>query len=151
MGKVRVAPKKFAPIPTLELAAAVLSVKISNMMKKELQLQELDEYFGTDGRVVLGYIANDTTAFKTFAANRVHMIQENSNVEQWKYIPSKENPADDASRGMNFQKFINVDRVLGSKVLVKATVIMGDKFSCGIIATRRSRIQERSENKQDCC
>ena len=73
MGKVRVAPKKFAPIPTLELAAAVLSMKISNMMKKELQLQELDEYFWTDGRVVLGYIANDTTAFKTFAANRVHM------------------------------------------------------------------------------
>ena len=69
----------------------------------------------------------------------------------WKYVPSKENPADDGSRGMNFQKFVNVDRVLGSKILVKATVIMGDKFSCGIIATRRSRIEETSENKQDCC
>ena len=30
------------------------------------------------------------------------MIQENRNVEQWKYVPSKENPSDDASRGMNF-------------------------------------------------
>ena len=80
MGKARVAPKMFASIPRLELVAAVLSVKISNMIKKELQLQQLDEYFWTDSRVVLGYIANDTKAFKTFVVKRVHMIQENSNV-----------------------------------------------------------------------
>ena len=110
MGKARVAPKTFVSIPRLELVAAVLSVKISNMIKKELQLQELDEYFWTDSRVVLGYIANDTRAFKTFVAKRVHMIQENSNIKQWKYVPSKENPADDASRGMNFKKFVNIDR-----------------------------------------
>ena len=110
MGKARVAPKKFVSIPRLELVAAVLSVKISNMIKKELQLQELDEAFWTDSRVVLGYIANDTRAFKTFVANRVHMIQENSNVKQWKYVPTKENPADDTSKGMNFKNFANIDR-----------------------------------------
>ena len=54
---------------------------------------------------MLGYIANDMRAFKTFVVNRVHMIQESSHMEQWKYVPSKENPADDASRGMNFKKF----------------------------------------------
>ena len=52
------------------------------MIKKEPQLQELDKYFWTDSRVVFGYIANDMRAFKTFVANRLHMIQENSNVEQ---------------------------------------------------------------------
>ena len=120
MGKARVAPKAFVSIPRLELAAAVLSVKISNMIKKELQLQELDEYFWTDSRVVLGYIANDTRAFKTFVSKRVHMIQENSNVKQWKYVPSKENCADDASRGMNFKKIVNIDRwFLGPKFLWK--------------------------------
>ena len=70
------------------------------MIKKELLLQELDEYFWTGRRVVLGYIANDTRAFKTFVPNRVHMIQKNSNAEQWKYFLSKENPADDASGGI---------------------------------------------------
>ena len=29
----------------------------------------------------MGYIANDRRAFKTFAANRLHMIQENSNFD----------------------------------------------------------------------
>ena len=68
MGKARVAHKIFASIPRLELVA-VLSVIISIMIKKELQLQQLDEYFWTDSRVVLGYIANDTRAFKTFVVN----------------------------------------------------------------------------------
>ena len=26
---------------------------------------------------------------------------ENTNVDQWSYIPARENPADDASRGLN--------------------------------------------------
>ena len=77
------------------------------MIKKELQLQEVDEYFWTDSKAVLGYIANDTRAFKIFVANRVHMIQENCNVEQWRYVLSKENPTDGTSRGMNFA---NIDR-----------------------------------------
>ena len=81
MGKAWVAPKKFVSISRIELVAAVLSVEILNMIKKELQLQEFDEYFWTGIRVVLGYVANDTRAFEIFVANRVHMIQENSNVE----------------------------------------------------------------------
>ena len=37
MGKVRVAPLKFISIPRLELTAATLSVKISNLIREELQ------------------------------------------------------------------------------------------------------------------
>ena len=80
------------------------------MMKKELQLQELDKYFWTDSRVVLGYIANNTRAFKAFFANREHMLQKDGNVKQWKHVRSKEDRAYDASRGMNFKKFVNTNR-----------------------------------------
>ena len=38
MTKARVAPKTFVSIPMLELAAAVLTVKIPNMIKKEFKL-----------------------------------------------------------------------------------------------------------------
>ena len=31
-----------------------------------------------------------------FVANRVNQIQQNTNVEQWSYVSSKMNPADDA-------------------------------------------------------
>ena len=48
------------------------------------------------------------------------MVQKNSNVKQWKYVPSKENPAHEASRGMNFKNFANIDRWFqGPKLLWK--------------------------------
>ena len=70
---------------------------------------------------MLGYVANDARAFKTFVASRLHMIKENSNVEQWKYVPSKKNPADDASRGLNFKNFVQIDKLFhGPKFLWKS-------------------------------
>ena len=37
--------------------------------------------------------------FKTFVANRLAIIQEQSSVDDWKHIEGKLNPADLASRG----------------------------------------------------
>ena len=110
MAKTRVTPRKFVSIPRLELVAAVLAVKISALIKKELEMEKLTEYFWTDSKVVLGYIVNDFRAFKAFSANRVQAIQEYSSPKQLNYIPSEENPADGASRGMAFKNFSNITR-----------------------------------------
>ena len=81
LGKSRVVPKKFVSIPRLELTAAVLSVKMACLLKKELNLGEVTHYFWTDSKVVLGYNRNNTR-FKTFVANRIHQIKENTHAEQ---------------------------------------------------------------------
>ena len=59
MGKSRVAPLKITTIPRLELTAAVVSAKVAVMLKEELNYANLNQYFGTDSKVVLGYINND--------------------------------------------------------------------------------------------
>ena len=46
----------FVSIPRLELTAATLSVKISKMLKNELDIHVDDEIFWNDSKVVLGYI-----------------------------------------------------------------------------------------------
>ena len=66
LGKSRFVPKKFISMPRLELNAAVLSVKMACLLKKELKLEEIKEWFCTDRRVVIGYIKNDSRRFKTF-------------------------------------------------------------------------------------
>lgn len=58
IGKSRVAPIKVITIPRLELTAAIVSVEASNILKEELGLTDIDEYFWTDSKVVLGYISN---------------------------------------------------------------------------------------------
>ena len=60
---------KFVSISRLELTAAALSVKISKMLKKELDIHVDDEIFWTGGKVVLGYINSDACRFKVFIAN----------------------------------------------------------------------------------
>ena len=39
-----------------------------------------------------------------FVVNRIHQIKKNTRVDQWNYVSSKENPADDASRGHDHRK-----------------------------------------------
>ena len=59
MGKSRVPPFKFVCIPRLELIAATLSVKMSKLIREELQYSINKEYFWTGSQVVLGYPQNE--------------------------------------------------------------------------------------------
>ena len=111
LGKARVIPKKFVFIPRLELTAANLSVKMASLLKKKSDPCEVEERFWTDYKVVLGYITNDIPRFKTFEANRVQQIKDNTTPCQWCYISTKEIPADSASRGLNAAKVNSVDQV----------------------------------------
>ena len=102
MAKSRVTLIKFVSILRLELAAAAHPIKVSMMLRKELTIHsEIKEYFWTDSQVVLSYINSNLKRFKTFVANRVQLIKENSDVSQWMYIESKFNPADDISHGLS--------------------------------------------------
>ncbi|XP_054600468.2 uncharacterized protein [Nothobranchius furzeri] len=100
MAKSRVAPSKVTSIPRLELAAAVISAKVSVVLKCELDMKIDQEFFWTDSQVVLGYINNDARRFHIFVANRVQLIRDNSDPNQWHYVDTSENPADHASRGL---------------------------------------------------
>ena len=99
MGKARVAPLKPMSTPRRELTAAVISVNVASMLKRELNYKHPVEVFYTDSSVVLGYIRNEAKRFHTYVGNRVHHIHERSKPEQWHYVTSTNNPADVASRG----------------------------------------------------
>ena len=105
MGRARVAPLKNITIPRMELTAAMLSVKVDKMLRAELQLLLENSVFWTDSQAVIKYIANEHTRFHTFIANRVSTIRDNTKVSQWKYVETKLNPADDASRAVVLKLF----------------------------------------------
>ena len=54
LGKAKVIPKKFGCIPRLELTAATLLVKVASLLKKEFNLDEVEERFWTYSKGVLG-------------------------------------------------------------------------------------------------
>ena len=71
IGKVRVTPLKMITIPRLELMAALLSIKISKLLKTAFKYQINEEYFWTDSTIVLCYLKNDTRRFMTYVGNRI--------------------------------------------------------------------------------
>ncbi|XP_041947173.1 uncharacterized protein LOC121708505, partial [Alosa sapidissima] len=107
MGKSRVAPLKQTTMPRMELTAAVLAVRMDRLIKAELQLALENSIFWTDSTSTLKYIQNENKRFKTFVANRVNAIREMTKVKQWRYINTKQNPADCASRGLKASALLN--------------------------------------------
>ena len=99
-------PLKPVTVPRLELTAATIAVKMDKIMKRELGMDLKESVLWTDSTTVLRYIDNDGAHFKTFVANRVSTIRENTRPAQWKYVNTTSNPADHASRGLNAEQFI---------------------------------------------
>ena len=86
LGKSRVAPLKFISIHRLELTATTLFVKVSEMIRVEIDVHINDEIFWTDNQIVLGYINSDVQRFKTFVANRVQKIRNQTDKRQWHFV-----------------------------------------------------------------
>ena len=106
MSKSHVAPLKSINIPRLELCAAALAVKTNFTLERALSIPITNVYFWTDSTTVLKYIRNETARFQVFVANRLAVIHDGSSVQQWKYVPSAQNPADAITRGQKGEIFL---------------------------------------------
>ncbi|XP_072041393.1 uncharacterized protein [Amphiura filiformis] len=102
MAKARVRPLKQITIPRLGLTAVVTAVRVDFKLKNDWRTgneeQQIDSHFWTDSLTVLRYIGNDSSHFHTFVANRVEEMRKASELLQWHYVPTHDNPADDCSR-----------------------------------------------------
>ena len=116
-GKSRVSPLKPITVPRLELQAAVLSVTAARFLHSQLEYTNVSHHFWTDSRVVLGYICNESARFHMYVANRVEKIRQSSTPEQWHYVPTDENPADHASRGLTVEQLTESDWFRGPAFL----------------------------------
>ena len=118
MGKARLAPIREISIPRLELTAAVISVKLSHVIRDELDLTVSKVIYWTDSTSVLKCINNETKRFHTFESNRLTIIRDGSTPQQWRYVNREDNPADDGSKGLKLDVLIKNNRWLtGPKFL----------------------------------
>ncbi|CAH0727376.1 unnamed protein product, partial [Brenthis ino] len=88
---------------TLELCGAFLGAELSSAVIKALRIELKRCVFWTDSCVVLGWLRSPDKT-KTFVANRVAAIGELTDPKAWRYVPTSENPADLASRGVDPQE-----------------------------------------------
>ncbi|XP_076247767.1 uncharacterized protein LOC143187433 [Calliopsis andreniformis] len=101
--KSRVAPLKPVSIPRMELQAALLGGRIACTIQKEHDFKVLKRVFWTDSRTVLHWIRTDPREYKAFVAHRLGEIDDLTDVSEWRWVPTRHNPADDATRDNQIQ------------------------------------------------
>lgn len=96
--KTKVAPLQLLSIPRLELQAAVLGARLSNSLRSAHTIKPGHCYLWSDSTNVLSWLRSDHKKYRQYVAFRVSEIVETTNIADWRWVPTKHNVADDATK-----------------------------------------------------
>ena len=104
--KTRVAPIKPLSIPRLELCGATLLARLLTSVRKALSIPLEQVYAWSDSTIVLSWLNGSPKHFKTFVGNRLSTILHELPPHTWHHVPTSQNPADCASRGLSPRELV---------------------------------------------
>lgn len=96
--KTKVAPLRGLSIPRMELMAAVLGARLRRTIEENHSLAIRKTCFWSDSSTVCSWIKSDTRRYRQFVAFRVNEILDLSSVDEWRWISTKVNVADEATK-----------------------------------------------------
>ena len=94
-------------IPRLESEAALIAARLVKTIVQEIKIPVSNISLWSDSTTVLKYIKNREPQFEKYVLRRTHEINSITNSENWNYIESNLNAADDLTKCINLAQFNN--------------------------------------------
>ena len=108
--KTRVAPIKITSVPRLELMAALIGARFSKFVCNNHKIKINNKFFWSDSKTVLSWINSDHRKYNQFVAFRVTEILELSSNNEWRWTPTKQNVADEATKWVKIPNISTTSR-----------------------------------------
>ncbi|XP_055543370.1 uncharacterized protein LOC129728919 [Wyeomyia smithii] len=96
--KAKVAPVKPKSIPRLELEGCELGTRLARHVQEHHRVILTRRFFWTDSTTALSWIRADPRNYRPFVAHRVGKILDSSNITEWRWVSSKLNPVNEATK-----------------------------------------------------
>ncbi|XP_058465085.1 uncharacterized protein LOC131438809 [Malaya genurostris] len=96
--KAKVTPLRPQTIPKNELNAAVLGVRLMRSIVENHSLSIKRRFIWSDSSTVLSWLRADPRKYRPYVAFRVAEILTETNVDDWHWVPTRMNIADEATK-----------------------------------------------------
>ena len=104
--KAKVLPLNPPSVPRSELQAALIGTRLWKSLSEAITYDISEVFYWTDSTTVLGWLHADR-AYKPYVANRIAEIREETTLKQWRWVPTKENPADETTKLIQASKWFS--------------------------------------------
>ncbi|XP_062541031.1 uncharacterized protein LOC134209065 [Armigeres subalbatus] len=99
--KTKVAPLQIFSIPRIELQATVIGARLRKAIEDGHSIHVKRTYFWSDSSNIVSWIKSDTRRYRQYVAFRVNEVLNLSKVEEWRWLGTKNNVADEATKWGN--------------------------------------------------